>query len=220
MTGHALGRRCYGLRPISMAMTFGRCSMRGGGELVGAARGDEHRHAGIRRQRDAGGRLADGKPGRRHSHPVGGGKRLVDHVPQGARILGARRDLPLEFLPGEGLDPRRDALLRVRRQRARRGQPSELELGHARALARLRQQRRFAEAAQREAHEQRRDEEQRQPLVHTAFGVGKENEAGNADHAERHQRGTAVAPEFGARQSEEEIGHVSMGGLTFIIYAT
>jgi len=79
------------------------------------------------------------------------------------RIVGAGRDLPLEFLPREGLDLCRDALLRVRRQRARRGQPRELELGDARALARLRQQRRFAEAREREAREQRRDEKERQP---------------------------------------------------------
>src|SRR5262249_30720861 len=83
----------------------------------------------------------------------------------------SRPDRALECLAGELLQRRGDAALGLRRQRSRRLQLRELELGLARALARLREERIVAEARHAEAREHHREEEQREPLLQVALAI-------------------------------------------------
>jgi len=101
-------------------------------------------------------------------------------------------------------------LLRLRGQRARRFHAGELALGFARALARFRKQRRIAEAGQREAREQQRNEDQRQCLLQAALVVGKKNDGDDADDAERHDDVTAVAPKLRTGRCEQEVAHAGV----------
>src|SRR5262245_12208908 len=94
-----------------MAMTLGRCSMRGPAEAETPAMMPSPISAAASACATGASSLARlaatktvtpelGASGR-HAHPAGGGERLVEVLPQRPRIIGARRDLPLEFLPGE-----------------------------------------------------------------------------------------------------------------------
>src|SRR5262245_58887898 len=147
--------------------------MRGRRELVRPARRDEYGDAGVGGERDTGGRVADGKARRRHPDPIRRAQRLVELLPQRARILGSRRDLTLELLAGEFLQRRGDAALTFRRQRSRRLQFREHELGLTRALARLREERIVAEARNTEPGEHHREEEQGEPLPQATLAIEK-----------------------------------------------
>src|SRR6516162_11748709 len=111
-------------------------------------------------------------------------------------MLGPRRDLALEFLAGELLHRRGDAAFALRRQRSRRLEFRELELGLARALARLREERIVAEARHAEAREHHRDEEQGELFLQATPAAEKKNDGDHADQANRQQRVAAVAPKL------------------------
>src|SRR5206468_10315383 len=77
-------------------------------------------------------------------------------------------------------------------------------------VARCRAQSRVSEAGEAEACQQWRDRGERKPLLQVALVVGKHDGGDDADHAGRRQRKAAVAPEFGARHSEEEVSQGRM----------
>jgi hypothetical protein len=210
---------CYGLRPTSTTMTAGRCSICGPAEAETPAMMPSDISAAASNcaiganERHAGGRIAHGKAYRRHAHPACGGQRLVERLPQRPRIVGAGRDLPRKFLPGESLQLCRDAPLRVRRQHARRLYFCQLELRLVRALARFRQQRGLAEAGKGEARQQHRNEQQRQCFPQGPLAIRKQQDGDDADHSQRHQHVAAVAPKLRAGHSEEEVAHAGIFGL-------
>src|SRR5262249_1484018 len=90
---------------------------------------------------------------------------------------------------------------------SRRLQLRELELGLARALARLREERIVAEAGNAEAREHHRDEEQSESLLQARLAVQEENDGDGADQPNRQQRVAGVAPKLRVGDSEEEVAH-------------
>src|SRR5262249_23076240 len=121
-----------------------------------------------------------------------------------ARIFRSRHGLALEFLAGEFLQRRGDAALAFRRQRSRGLQFRELELGLARALARLREERVVPEARHAEARKHHRDEEQGELFLQPTLAIQKENDGDGADQPNRQQRVAAVTPKLRVGNSEEE----------------
>src|SRR5262249_402961 len=116
----------------------------------------------------------------------------------------SRRDLTFELLAGEFLQRRGDAALTFRRQRSRRLQFRELELG----LARLREERIVAEARNAEAREHHRKEEQGEPLLQATPATQEDDDGDGAAQPNRQQRVAAVAPKLRVGNSEEEVAHV------------